>query len=78
MQKILTVRSPFTDEANAVSAVEIIPVGIMDKAGTVLAIFMAMGPVIRLARFPLPESNDIDNKFISSTQEQHELYLLNN
>lgn len=51
----------FTDETNAVSAVEIIPVGIMDKASTILSIFMAMGPVIRLARFPLPDNNKINN-----------------
>lgn len=53
---VLTVRGTFTDETNAVSAVEIIPVGIMDKTSTVLAFFVAMGPVIRLARLPLPDS----------------------
>lgn len=61
MEKVLTVRGTFTDETNAVSAVEIVPVGIMDEASTVLSIFMTMGPVIRLARFPLPDNNKIIN-----------------
>lgn len=54
--RLLSVRGAFTDETDAVSAVEIVPVSIMDEAGTVLAFFMAMSPVIRLTRLPFPES----------------------
>lgn len=59
--KLLTVRGTFTDETNAVSAVEIIPVSVMDEASTVLAFFVAVSPVIRLARLPLPESNNMNS-----------------
>lgn len=52
---VLTVRGTFTDETDAVSAVEIIPIGIMDQTSAVLALFMAMGPVIGLTGFPLPD-----------------------
>lgn len=48
----------FTDEADAVSAVEIVPVSLVDEAGTVLAVFVAVSPIIRLARLPLPESDN--------------------
>lgn len=54
--KELTVRGTFTDETDAVSAVEIIPAGVVDEASTVLAVFMAVGPVIRLAGPPHPKS----------------------
>lgn len=65
IDKVLTVRGTFTDETDAVSAVEIVPVGIMDKTSTVLAIFMTMGPVIRLAGLPLPDSDNMNNMYRS-------------
>lgn len=60
MKKVLTVKGMFTDETNAVSAVKVIPVGLMDKASTVLTVFVTMLPVIRLARLPLPKNNHKD------------------
>lgn len=48
----------FADEADAVDAVEIVPESPVDEAGAVLAVFVAVSPVIRLARLPLPESNN--------------------
>lgn len=51
-RKIQTVSWSFTDVADAISAVEVIPVGKVDEAGTVFSILMTMGPVIRLTRFP--------------------------
>lgn len=55
IQKVLTVNSAFTDEPNAVSAVEIVPVAVVDEASAVLAFFVAMFPVVGLAGFPVPE-----------------------
>lgn len=49
----------FTDEADAVSAVEIVPVSIVDEASTVLSFFMAVGPVVRLTRFPISKSDNV-------------------
>lgn len=72
-KRVLTVRGMFTDETNAVSAVEIIPVGIMDKPCAVLALFMSVGPVIRLARLPLPESSSMKN---TSKFKKHTMCLL--
>lgn len=57
-QKGLTIGSAFTDEADAVRAVEVVPVGVVDEAGAVLALFVAVGPVVGLAGFPIPESGD--------------------
>lgn len=54
-RKVLTVNGVFTDEPDAVSAVEIVPVSIVDEARAVLAFFMAMGPVVGLAGFPVPK-----------------------
>lgn len=70
IEKVLTVSGMFTDETDAVSAVEIIPVGTMDKASAVFAVFVAMGPVIRLARLPLPDSNNINNMYQRSSITQ--------
>ena len=58
---VLTVRGTFTDETDAVSAVEIVPGGIMDETSTVFTCFMTMGPVIRLAGLPLPDSNNMNH-----------------
>lgn len=55
IQKVLTVNSAFTDEPNAVSAVEIVPVSIVDEASAVLTFVMAMGPVVGLTGSPVPE-----------------------
>lgn len=55
IQKGLTIDGAFTDEPDAVSAVEIIPVSVVDEASAVLAFFMAVGPVVGLAGFPVPE-----------------------
>jgi len=52
-QSVLTAGGLFTDEADAVRAEEVIPVGLMDESCTVLAFLVAVGPVVRLTRFPL-------------------------
>ena len=44
----------FTDEADAVRAEEVVPVGPVDEPCTVFSLIVAVGPVVRLARFPLP------------------------
>lgn len=68
IKRVLTVRGTFTDETDAVSAVEIIPVGVMDKPSAVLALFVSVSPVIRLARLPLSESSSMKN---TSTFKKH-------
>lgn len=53
---VLTVSGAFTDEADAVSAVKVVPVGIVNEAGTVLTVFVSMSPVVRLTWLPLPDT----------------------
>lgn len=55
IQKVLTINGAFTDEPDAVSAVEIVPVSVVDEASAVLTFFVAMGPVVGLAGFPVPK-----------------------
>lgn len=73
IKRVLTVRGTFTDETNAVSTVEIVPVGVMYKPSAVLALFVSVGPVIRLTRLPLPESSSMKN---TSKFKKHTMCLL--
>lgn len=58
IQRRLTISSAFTDEADAVSAEEVVPFSVVDEPGAVLAFFVAVGPVVGLAGLPVPESGD--------------------
>lgn len=65
-----------TDEANAVSTEEVVPVGIVDKAGAVLSLLVAVGPVIGLARLPLPATASTWTKLLRQNIEIRDHGLL--
>lgn len=65
---MLTTVGPFADEAQALGAIEIVPVAVLDETGAVLAVLVTTCPVIRLARIPLP---------LRATHTENTLYFLN-